>query len=224
MGPDGRPKNTRPCALIVDHHKLFADLIRPLFEEQGIRVIGLARDGKRALVMVRDERPDLVLLNLGLPDEYGISVGRRIHAEFPRTKLIAITSFADYSAVRESVDAGFHACVNKDTPLSQFVTTIQSVLDGTTAAEGRPKPHKAVAGTSRNGGNGSRIPVELLTQREYEVLTLLAEGSSSREMADRLVLSPNTVRTHVQSVLTKLQVHSRIEAAAIAVRHGLGNG
>lgn len=210
--------------LIVDDHKLFADLIRPPLEERGIQVIGVARDGRQALAAVRDGHPDLVLLDLSLRAEDGISLGRRILVEFPHTKLIAVTSFADCDAVKEAADAGFHANVTKDTPLIQFVATIRGVLAGHVLTGHPSNSHEAAEAIARNGGNGLRSPVELLTPREYEVLMLLAEGSSGREMAERLVLSPNTVRTHVQSVLTKLQVHSRIEAAAIAVRYGTGNG
>src|ERR687891_579759 len=132
MGPN------QPRVLIVDDHRLFADLITPPLEERGHTVIGLATTGPSALATVRHERPELVLLDLSLGGEQSSSV-------------------------------------------------------------------------------------EFLTPREYEVLMLLAEGANSIEMAERLVLSPNTIRTHVQSVLTKLHVHSRIEAAATAVRLGLVN-
>jgi DNA-binding NarL/FixJ family response regulator len=213
----------RTRVLIVDDHRLFADLIRPPLEERGIQVIDVARDGRRAFEVVRDERPDLVLLDLGLQDEYGISVGRRILAAFPDTKLIAVTAYADCHAVKEAADAGFRAAVTKDTPLIQFVAAIRGVLAGHFLT-GQSHFHEAAVAVARTGGNGLRSPMELLTPREYEVLMLLAKGSSGREMAERLVLSPNTVRTHVQSVLTKLQVHSRIEAAAVAFRYGLGNG
>jgi DNA-binding NarL/FixJ family response regulator len=216
------PSRTR--VLIVDDHRLFADLIRRPLDERGIQVIDVARDGRRALAVVRDERPDLVLLDLGLRDEYGISVGRRILAAFPDTKLIAVTSYADCQAVKEAVNAGFRAAVTKDTPLIQFVAAIRGVLAGHFLTGQSPHFHEAAVAGARTGGNGLRSPMELLTPREYEVLMLLAKGSSGREMAERLVLSPNTVRTHVQSVLTKLQVHSRIEAAAVALRYGLGNG
>jgi two-component system, NarL family, nitrate/nitrite response regulator NarL len=221
MGPEVRretgPRPTR--LLIVDDHKLFADLIRPPLEERGIHVIGLARDGTAALAAVRDGRPDIVLLDLGLPDEDGLSVGRRIRAEHPETKLVAVISFADGDAARKAIDAGFHASVTKDTPLTQFVSRIEGVLNGHVSTHHRSTFHEDAEAIGRN-----RSPLELLTPREYEVLMMLAEGLSSHALAERLVLSPNTVRTHVQSVLIKLQVHSRIEAAAVALRHGLGNG
>src|SRR5918996_2130861 len=116
--------------LIVDDRRLFADLIRPPLQERSIQVIEVARDGRHALAAVRDGRPDLVLVELSLRNEDGISVGRRILAEFPDTKLIAVTSLANYYAMREAADAGFHASVTKDTPLIEFVATIKGVLDG----------------------------------------------------------------------------------------------
>ena len=217
MGPK------QPRVLIVDDHRLFADLITPPLEERGHTVIGLATTGPSALATVRHERPELVLLDLSLGGEDGISIGRRILSDFPDTKLIAVTTYTDCEAVRNAAEAGFKACVTKDTPLNHFVATIQGVLDGQTVVSLPASSRVGRGSMTRVRGGVQSSSVELLTPREYEVLMLLAEGANSSEMAERLVLSPNTIRTHVQSVLTKLHVHSRIEAAATAVRLGLVN-
>lgn len=182
-------------------------------------VIDSATTGSQGLDLARRERPDVVLVDIGLPDESGLSVGKRILDELPETKVVAVTSLIDPRAVAEAVRLGFRGYVTKDTPVNQFVSSIQAVLDGNVVM---PKQlARQAAGDRSPEEQHADILIKQLTERERQVLQLLAEGSSGVQIAARLSISPNTVRTHVQSILTKLQVHSRLEAAAFAVRHGL---
>ncbi|MGH2755751.1 MAG: response regulator [Actinomycetota bacterium] len=207
--------------LIVDDHKLFAEAIRPTLVESGIEVLELAQTGERALEMATEYKPDLVLLDMGLPDIPGLEVGRKIHEELPETKLIAVTALNDPDLVRETIASGFHGYVTKDTPLSQFIASIDFVLAGQTVLPQRLSPRAAGARTDEE--KEAALRARYLTFREREVLRLLAEGASSAEIARRLSVSMNTVRSHVQNILSKLQVHSRLEAAAFAVRYGIVN-
>jgi DNA-binding NarL/FixJ family response regulator len=198
--------------LIVDDHKLFADAISPSLQRQGIDVVGIATDGSEALEAFRRHLPDGVLIDIGLPDRSGLVVGSEILEERPITVVIAVTALEDPRMVREAARAGFHGFLTKSTNLRQFVHSVRAVLDGEAIfprGDG-PSPIRQTP-----------LVAEQLTAREREVLALLSRGATSQTIADALAIAPNTVRTHVQNILSKLQVHSRLEAVAFAVRHGV---
>lgn len=181
---------------------------------------GIATSARAALEEVRRTRPDLVLVDIGLPDGDGISLGRAMLDEVPGTRLVALTALEDETVVQDAIRSGFHGYVTKNTEPAKFTRALESVADGQVVF-----PHRLGRNGSSNSSNGDVSPVRLLagqlTGREMEVLELLAGGASGRDIATRLHISPNTVRTHVQGILSKLQVHSRLEAAAFAIRHGL---
>jgi two-component system nitrate/nitrite response regulator NarL len=197
---------------------LFADAIRSALEDRKFEVLGVAGDGREALSMVSEESPDLALVDLGLPDQSGLVVGRMILDACPGTKIVALTALDDPRTVEEALRAGFHGYIVKDIPVPQFISQVESVLEGRLVV-----PRVA---TVRPPAAGAALLSEQLTGREREVLSLLVGGLTGQAISDRLGISANTVRTHVQSILTKLQVHSRLEAATFAVRHGIvqGNG
>ena len=126
-----------------------------------------------------------------------------------------MTALEDEGSVQDAFKAGFHGYLTKQTEAERFEHVLRSVEDGQTVF-----PQRQIGAESRER-TGDELLAEQLTTREVEVLQLLAEGASSDHMAEQLDVSPNTVRTHVQGILSKLQVHSRLEAAAFAVRHGL---
>jgi DNA-binding NarL/FixJ family response regulator len=190
-----------------------------MLQEHGIHVLGIAGSGSEALDIARRDAPDVALVDIGLPDQSGLIVGSELMVECPDAKVIALTALDDSQVVKEAVRLGFHGYLMKDASASQFISAIEAVVEGQAVFSHR-------LGRSASAG---RTPAEreaaLLAQqlspRELEVLELLAEGASGRQIATGLHISPNTVRTHVQSILTKLQVHSRLQAVAFAVRHGL---
>jgi two-component system nitrate/nitrite response regulator NarL len=205
--------------LIVDDHRLFAEAIQQTLEGHGVEVCGVVTSGRAALESARVTRPDLVLLDLALPDAFGVEVGARIVEELPNTKVVALTALQDPDAVGEAMRAGFRGFLTKATPLADFVPDIRAVLSGQVVL-----PHRLAPGSSGRPTQEDATAALLasqLTARERDVLSLLVEGIEGAEMARRLSISPNTVRTHVQSILTKLQVHSRLEAAAFAVKHNV---
>ena len=187
--------------------------------EHGLEILDIASTFADGLAAARRERPDVVLVDIGLPDGDGISLGRTIVSERPETKVIALTALNDPKAVGEALRAGFAGYLTKDTPLTHFVSMIEAAADGQVVI-----PHRlaaAAVGARSAEERHASLLAEQLSPRERQVLTLLAEGASSEEIAGKLTVSPNTVRTHVQSILTKLQVHSRLEAATFAVRFGI---
>ncbi len=203
--------------LIVDDHMLFAEAIRVALEDFGMSVAEIAPTGAAAIASVERSLPDVILLDIGLPDQTGLVVGRTILERWPEARILALTALNDRSVVDEALRIGFRGYLTKDTPVVQFVNSIQAVLDGQLVLPQRLSPL----------GPRSRIEEEVallsdhLSRREREVLSLLVEGADGATVAARLGISRNTVRTHVQSILTKLQVHSRLEAATFAVRHRL---
>ena len=202
--------------LIVDDHKLFADAISPSLQRQGIDVVGIATDGSEALEAFRRHLPDGVLIDIGLPDRSGLVVGSEILEERPSTVVIAVTALEDPRMVREAAKVGFHGFLTKSTNLPEFVHSVRAVLGGEAIF-----PSGGVRRDGPSPNPQTPLVAEQLTAREREVLALLSRGATSQTIADALGIAPNTVRTHVQNILSKLQVHSRLEAVAFAVRHGV---
>jgi DNA-binding NarL/FixJ family response regulator len=205
--------------LIVDPHRLYAEAVGAALAARGFDVSGPATTAAAALSVTRVDRPDVVLLDLGLPDDHGTALGRRILEEVPDAKVVVVTSARDPEAVAEAIRAGFSGYVMKDVPMSEFISTMHAVLSGQVVLPHLLAPAAAGA-TTPEQRRATRL-AEQLTGREREVLALLARGLSGDEMATRLSISLNTVRTHIQNVLSKLEVHSRLEAAAFAHQHRL---
>lgn len=209
----------RPRVLIVDDHKLFAEAIRVALTDAGINVVGFASSAKEALSLIPDSDPDLVLMDVGLPDSDGIELGRDLLRTWPELKILVVTALRDAKTMKKALRFGFSGFMTKDTPIVQFVDSVRSALSGNVVV---PRGLAAqAAGTRSPDAQAADLLARQLTERELRVLALLAEGARSEEIAERLSISANTVRTHVQNVLTKLQVRSRLEAVAFAVRHGI---
>jgi DNA-binding NarL/FixJ family response regulator len=207
------------CVLIVDDHQLFADVIHRTLEADGMEVVAAVATGADALRVFQEERPNLVLLDLALPDRSGLAVGQAIIEQSPGTVVVALTALDDPQLVKQAIRAGFRGYVSKDCRVSQLREAITQAM-GAGVVTAVPS-HRVGSRTRSSKKEGVALLAGQLTQREREVLALLARGTSSVDMARRLDISPNTLRTHVQSVLTKLQVHSRLEAATFAVRNEL---
>jgi DNA-binding NarL/FixJ family response regulator len=204
--------------LVVDDHALFTDAIVPLLHRMEMEVLDVVRSGEEAIAVARRGRPDLVMIDLGLPDMGGTSVGRQILNELPETILVALTGRSDAEAVREAREAGFHGYLTKDIPLQRFSQALSAALRGEALHFHQPTVPPPVR---IDGDRDAALLAAQLTPRELEVLELLVEGSDNASIARRLSVSANTVRTHVQSILTKLGVRSRLQAAAFAVRYGV---
>ena len=209
--------------LIVDDHLSFAQALRVgLGREPDLDVVAAVSEPADAERLVQETAPHVALLDLNLRDGDGISLGRKLLLIDPAIKLVIMTGQESAEAVVEAVQAGACCWVSKTASMPELVDTIRGALHGET----RIPPHlltEVIRMLTRERGERSRREVLLgrLTQREREVLGLMVEGADRRSMAATLHLSSNTVRTHVQNVMAKLDAHSTLEAMALALRYHL---
>jgi DNA-binding NarL/FixJ family response regulator len=196
-----------------------AESMASVLRGHGIEVIGIAASGREAVALAKRERPDVVLMDIGLPDMDGIDAGRQILDEVPEARLIALTGLESAEVVQEAMLTGFHGYLHKHAPSSELIQAMRVVAEGQAVMPQKTAQRLATVGSATS--NGGEVAASRLTARELDVLALLVEGADTAEVARRLFLSPNTVRTHIQNILGKLQVHSRLEAASYAVRVGL---
>jgi DNA-binding NarL/FixJ family response regulator len=207
--------------LLVDDHQLLTDALAQLLGHEGdIRVAGVARTVSEAKAAARD-RVDVVLMDYRLPDGTGADATRAIKARWPAAKIIMLTAISDDETVLDSIQAGADGYLTKDRAIEDVVGAVRAAHAGEILL-----PRSVVFGIAQRVAaarerGASRAPIEQLTPRELEVLRALSEGLSSREICDRLYIAPNTLRTHVQNIMGKLRVHSKLEAVAFALRHRL---
>ncbi len=206
--------------LVDDHQLLTGSLSRVLAAESDIEVVGRAATVAEARELLGD-RLDVVLMDYRLPDGTGADATRAIKQRWPTARVVMLTALADDETVLESIQAGADGYLTKDTAVDEVVSAVRSAYAGETLL-----PRAVIVGiaqrvaTARDRGP-ERRQVEPLTPRELEVLRALTEGLSTPEICEQLFIAPNTLRTHVQNIMGKLRVHSKLEAVAFALRHGL---
>lgn len=205
--------------LIVDDHTLVRDGIKALLAlSADIEVVGEAANGMEALEKVKEFAPDVVLMDLAMPIMGGLEATRRIRKEFTGTKVLALTQYDDADYVVPVIEAGAQGFITKMSAFSELATAIQSVYRG----ESYLSPSAATALVEefqvKRGAEGEKDPYQQLTNREREVLKLLAEGYTAREIADMLVVSPKTVEWHRTSLMEKLNIHNKTDLIKFAIR------
>jgi DNA-binding NarL/FixJ family response regulator len=212
--------------LIVDDHPVVRQGLRVLLEvHDGIEVAGEAADGEAALALAAALDPDVILLDLKLPGLDGVAVLTELRARGVGSRVLVLTSTNDPAQVSRAVRAGASGFLYKDVDPDALIRAIRAVNDGNlllapgAAGTLLPDAHPAPGGGWPPGGPGPRGGLGALTLREREVLDELARGRSNREIARQLHVSEKTVKTHVSSVLAKLGVQDRTQAALYAVRH-----
>jgi len=208
--------------VIVDDAELFREALRAAFTQEGFDVVGVAADAMKAIDLAREHEPDLVMLDLLMPGMSGLEVVGTIIKTSPRSRVVLLTASESADDLLAAVKAGASGYLTKDTPLPRLVSGMHDVLDGGAAVSPAMggKLFSALRDLLRHQGASSTRRSEL-TGRELEILTLVGEGKTSREIADKLYISENTVRNHVRNILDKLGMKSRFEAVNWAYREGL---
>lgn len=208
--------------LVADDHTIVRDGIRALLAlVSDVEVVGEAANGMEALEKARQLVPDVVLMDIAMPLMDGLEATRRIHKEFPEMKVLVLTQYDEEEYVFSIIEAGAQGFITKAAASSELASGIRAVYQGKSflspvAAKALVK-HYQQATPLRNRND----PYEQLTQREREVLKLIAEGYTTQQIADMLVLSPKTVEGHRTNLMLKLDIHNKTELIKYAIRKGI---
>src|SRR5215212_1293101 len=207
--------------LIADDHALFRDGLRSLLEAHGVIVLAEARNGREAVELARIHHPDVVLMDLTMPELGGLAATRLLTAELPEVAVVVLTASEDDADLFEAVKSGAQGFLPKDLEATRFFELLEGVTRGEPALT--PSLARKVLGAFARPESGSAPqPADALTAREREVLELLVQGvTSNRELAERLFVSENTIKYHLRHILDKLHVQNRAQVIAYALRHGL---
>lgn len=207
--------------VLVDDHRMFREALRPLLAQTpGFEIVGEAGDGQQAIELCAQLAPDVVIMDVSMPGLNGLEATRRILADRPRTRVVVLSMHADRRFVAETLRAGAAAYVLKDAGFAELVRALQAVAEGRTYLSEPVRQlvvQEYVAGLQRE----DRSAFSLLSAREREVLQLVAEGVSTKEIGDRLSVSVKTVETHRRQIMEKLDLHSVAELTKYAIREGL---
>jgi len=208
--------------VIADDHALFRDSLRSLLAARDLEVVGEARNGREAIELAWKLKPDVVLMDLMMPEMDGLDATKRLAAELPDVKVIVLTASDDEANLFEAIKAGAKGYLLKDLEADRFFALLEGVAQGEPALTpslarklldefARPKP------TARE-----EYDPDALTEREQEVLELMVDGiTSNRRLASELGVSENTVKFHVRNILDKLHLHNRAQVVAYALKHRL---
>jgi len=207
--------------IIIDDHALFRDGLKGLLEQRNIDVAGVAADGKEGIELANEIRPDIILLDLRMPNMGGLDVLPILRKDLPTTPVVMLTTSNDESDLIRALRTGAQGYLLKDMEPDELVSALRDIEKGknVVAADLTDALARMVQGeTTLDDDDG---PFSDLTPRETEILCLLAEGQSNKLIARNLGISDGTVKLHVKAILRKLNIHSRVEAAVMAVEHGL---
>jgi NarL family two-component system response regulator LiaR len=208
--------------VIAEDHDIVRKGIRMLLSmAPGIEVVGEADDGREAVHQVMDLRPDVTLMDLVMPKMDGIEAIQRIMAQLPEARILVLTSFSTDDKVFPAIKAGALGYLLKDTDPKELVKAIRQVHEGESSLH--PAIARKLLQELAPPPAQQRAPVDPLTEREVEVLRQVAQGKSNKQIANDLMISEGTVRTHVSNILSKLHLASRTQATLYALREGLAS-
>lgn len=207
--------------VIVDDHALIREGIKKLLElEESFEIQALAGDGFEALEVIKAQKPDVVLLDINMPNMNGIDCLKQIKSDFPETKVIMLTIHEDAEYLIETINIGAEGYVLKDADVSSLIKAIQKVVQGEVYI------HPTLSGIlvreyKSKHKNLDDIMGNNLTKREYEVIRLISRGYNNKEIAVELFISEKTVKNHVSNIFKKIKVTDRTQAALYAIKHNI---
>jgi len=205
---------TDPITLVVaDDHPAMLTAVTEILSRSGFEIVGRGRDGGEALALIEEHHPQIALVDVRMPRLTGIEVASRAAVTAPDTAIVFYTAFGDRALLSEALDVGARGFVLKEAPLADLVRAVERVAAGDAYVD------PVLAGVLVSSQLTDRLPV--LTQREREVLRLLADGLANEEIGKRLHISPETVRTHVRKAMSKLEADTRTQAVATALRQSI---
>lgn len=216
---------TRSRILLVDDHELFREgVVNVINSQPDMEVVGQANDGLEALTMADELRPDLILMDINMPLSNGLEAAGLIHARVPDSIIIMLTAYEEEEKLFDAIKAGAQGYLLKSSSSTKLVNGIRGVLDGEVSVP-RKLARQFLAEFSKLSKQADNVVSEdaatNLTLRERDVLDIIATGASNQEIADTLEINLQTVKTHVSSILRKLQAKSRRQAAKLGLKQGL---
>ena len=208
--------------LVVDDHDLFRTGLRNLLEEQGVNVVGEAENGETAIRLASDLAPDVVVMDLNMPGAGGVETTRRLSSLAPLSRVVVLTISADDDDVMNAVMAGACGYLLKDSSIQELIAGIRAASAGESLISPQiaAKVLQRLRAQSKDADAAETIRAEL-SDRELQVLKLIANGKDNAQIARELFISPKTVKNHISNILMKLQIENRIQAAVYAVRSGI---
>ena len=208
--------------LVVDDHDLFRTGLRNLLEEEGVNVVGEAENGENAIRLAADLAPDVVIMDLNMPGAGGVETTRRLSSLAPLSRVVVLTISADDDDVMNAVMAGACGYLLKDSSIQELIAGIRAASEGESLISPQiaAKVLQRLRAQSKDVDAAETIRAEL-SDRELEVLKLIANGKDNAQIARELFISPKTVKNHISNILMKLQIENRIQAAVYAVRSGI---
>ena len=217
-------ENERLKVLVVDDHALFRRGLQMVLKGEGdIEVVGEAADGNEAVDKAQETMPDVILMDVRMPHRSGIEATQQIKDLLPHVKILMLTISDEEADLYEAIKAGASGYLLKEISIDEVADAIRSV----SAGQSRLSPSMAAkllqefAAMSKRAAEARQLPAPRLTDREMEVLQLVAQGLNNRDIAKELFIAENTVKNHIRNILEKLHLHSRMEAVVYAVREKL---
>ncbi len=213
---EGEPAVIR--LMLADYHRMLREGLRRSMSERGFDVVGEARDGSEAVDLAAAIRPDVILMDVTMPELDGVEATRQIKARQPEVRIVMLTMHADQDVLAEAIRAGANGYLVKDCSTDEIASAIESVAGGETALS--PRLAASMLAEVRRQDAGAEAE-RVITKREEEVLQLIADGCSTPEVAERLYISQKTVKNHLASIYQKLDARDRTQAVLQAVRMGI---
>jgi two-component system, NarL family, response regulator DegU len=204
--------------MLADDHRMLREGLRRSMSERGFEIVGEARDGAEAVELAAALRPDVILMDVTMPEMDGVEATRQIKARHPEIRIVMLTMHADQDVLADAIRAGANGYLVKDCSTDEIASAIETVAGGETALS--PRLAASMLAEVRRGDLGSD-PERIVTKREEEVLQLIADGCSTPEVAEQLYISQKTVKNHLASIYQKLDARDRTQAVLSAVRMGI---
>jgi DNA-binding NarL/FixJ family response regulator len=204
--------------MLADDHRMLREGLRRSMTEHGFEIVGEARDGAEAVDLAAAVRPDVILMDVSMPELGGVEATRQIKARQPEVRIVMLTMHADQDGLADAIRAGANGYLVKDCSTDEIASAIETVAAGETALSPRLAASMLIEVRRQDGMSE---PERIITKREEEVLQLIADGCSTPEVAENLYISQKTVKNHLASIYQKLDARDRTQAVLRAVRMGI---
>jgi len=211
--------------ILTEDHQLLRDGIKVLIASENIEIIGEASTGAGLWKLMENTQPDIILMDISLPDISGIELTRTLSERFPEVKVLILSMFTDESFINQAIKAGAKGYLHKNTTREEMLVAIDTVYSGSEFYSDNISKIILRSYIDKAKKNGEEIynPHELLSKREIEILKMFAEGFINKEIADRLFISIRTVESHKNHIMQKLNLKTQVELVKYAIRHNLIN-